>query len=150
MHINVPTMDVQLIRVMHNRASRKVNKLEKFTQANLSRIDIKQKYGYEPNGLLAGENLIECDDKHELLQAACNFLELKRELHQNEVGARALFRVLLDKFIEVTCTPELMKDFFSAIVDENAGRAVRSDRSEYHFNYWLMIFITSEYILSQV
>ena len=129
MHVNVPTQDVQLIKWMHNRASRKINKLERFSQENLSRIDFKKKLQVEPDGMLAEEHVIPCNEKHQLLQAACNYVELKRELHQNEVGARALFRVLLEKFVEISCTPELIKDFFANIVDENAGRAVRSENS---------------------
>ena len=129
MHINVPTQDTTFIKQVNNRASRRINKLEKFSQDNLSRIDIKKKYNMEEDGVTVGENVLPCNEKHDLLIAALNFMELRREFHGNEVGPRALFRVLLDKLLDASCTVTMMKSFFANITDENAGRAVRGEGS---------------------
>ena len=77
--------------------------------------------------MVEGEHFFPCTKKHQLIMAAHNYLELKRELFQHDIGPRALYRVLLEKYLDLTVTPELMRDFFANITDENCGRAIRME-----------------------
>ena len=127
-YVGVPsTHDPRIMKWVQNRASRKLSRLDMFSEENLKKNDRKNKLEWNDVGdLIPGENVIMCETVHGLMMAALNYVELIREHHPYEYGPRAIYRVIAARCCDTGVSAKLIRQFFSDCVEENAGRACRS------------------------
>ena len=127
-HIGVPTNDTKIIGAAHNRASGKTNKLDRFSDVNMKNDEVRKKFLLLNGEMTEGEDFVQETKTHVLIMACLNYYEIMRYLFPTDIGPQALFRVILEKsLLDRRTTPEVIKSFFQAMVEENARRVCRAE-----------------------
>ena len=128
-HIGLILHDNMIVRWAHSRANRKTSKLDRWSSENLKRDEDRKKFLLINGEMTEGENFVPITRTIDCTIAAYNYVVVMRYLHPQDMGPEAMFRVLLDKvlFSAMLISPDLIKQFFLSVVDENCGRAVRTE-----------------------
>ena len=80
--------------------------------------------------LIEGQGFVQATKAGDLILGCHNYVELMREIHPYDFGPRAMFRVMVEHFVNDRLTdPAPLRRFFMTMTEENAGRACRGQAS---------------------
>ena len=128
-HIGLHTLNQKTIKNCHDRSCRSL-KLQHFTTENLraTKNELEKKYNLSGGEMIEGKDYKEVKSAGDAVMAVYNFSQLWRYIHPGDIFPQAMFRVVLEHFLEgsVTSVGPVLR-FFVTVLHENANRACRKE-----------------------